>query len=59
MVDLDWSRVRAVDVFAVLASNVPSRGTLRSVRVYLSDYGMERMEAERAKGPQVRPGWES
>lgn len=53
LVDLDWSRVRAVDIFAVLKSFLPEGGRLISVRVYLSDYGKERMEAERVKGPQV------
>ena len=51
LVDLDWSRIRAVDLYAVLSSFVPSGGKLLHVAVYLSDYGKERIEAEQRLGP--------
>ena len=51
-VDLDWSRMRAVDVFAVLQSFVAGRGALRRVAVYVSDYGQAEMAREKAHGPR-------
>ncbi|KAI2488856.1 hypothetical protein MHU86_25910 [Fragilaria crotonensis] len=47
---MDWSHVRAVDVFAILAS-FTSPGSIRKVQVYPSDYGLERMEKEKVHGP--------
>ena len=47
---MDWSHVRAVDVFAILAS-FTSPGSIRKVQVYPSDYGLECMEKEMAHGP--------
>lgn len=53
IVDMDWDRVKAVDLFAALHSFVPKRGTLRSVTIYPSDYGLERMKEEETKGPSI------
>lgn len=50
VLNLNWDRVRAVDVFAMLHSFCPP-GTLRKVVVYPSDFGRERMERERIEGP--------
>lgn len=51
-VDLDWSRMRAVDVFAVLQSFVGKQGQLKEVTVYLSDYGKQEMAHEKEHGPR-------
>jgi hypothetical protein len=51
IVNLDWDHVRAVDLFALLASFVPEGGVLRSVTVFPSDYGTRRMAIEDIKGP--------
>ena len=51
-VDLDWSRMRAVDIFAVLQSFVKGHGTLRRVVIYVSDYGKQEMAHEKAHGPR-------
>ena len=51
-VDLDWSRMRAVDVFAVLQSFVGKKGQLKEVTVYLSDYGKQEMAYEKEHGPR-------
>lgn len=48
--DLDWEHLRAVDVFAILASFTPP-GALRRVSVYMSDFGQERMKKEELMGP--------
>ena len=53
IVDLDWDHVKAVDIYAVLRSFLPHGGELKRVTVYPSDYGIERMAEEEAKGPQV------
>eukprot|EP00963_Diacronema_lutheri_P001973 scaffold128_cov328-Pavlova_lutheri.AAC.24 len=53
IVDMDWDRVKAVDLFAALHSFVPKRGILRSVTIYPSDYGLERMKEEELKGPSI------
>ncbi|KAL3821659.1 hypothetical protein ACHAXA_006079, partial [Cyclostephanos tholiformis] len=50
VLNLNWDRVRAVDVFVMLHSFCPP-GTLRNVTVYPSDFGSERMERERVEGP--------
>ncbi len=44
VVDMDWSRVKAVDLFAVLASFTPSNGSIQSLTVYPSQFGKERMQ---------------
>lgn len=54
LVDLDWDKLGAVDVLAVLRSFLPAGGSIRSVTVYPSDYGLQRMKDEAAAGPQVR-----
>ncbi|KAL3792208.1 hypothetical protein ACHAW5_004083 [Stephanodiscus triporus] len=50
VLNLNWDRIRAVDVYAMLHSFCPP-GTLRNVAVYPSDFGLERMEKERIEGP--------
>ena len=40
--NLNWDQVRAVDLLAVLKSFEPAGGAIRSVSVYLSDFGAER-----------------
>ena len=50
VLNLNWERVRAVDVYAMLHSFCPP-GTLRGVAVYPSDFGLEKMERERVEGP--------
>ena len=60
VVDLDWSRLRAVDIMAVLRSFLPKAGRITRVTVYPSDFGMQRMKEEAVLGPQVcvaNPVW--
>lgn len=47
---MDWAHVRAVDLFAMLAS-FTAPGSIRKVQVFPSDYGLERMEKEKVHGP--------
>lgn len=51
-VDLDWEHIKAVDILAVLQSFVPDGGSIVSVTVYPSDYGLEKMAEEKQSGPK-------
>lgn len=50
IMNLDWTNVRAVDIFAVVSSFVPPGSVLR-VRVFPSDFGLQKMEKEQLTGP--------
>eukprot|EP01082_Thalassiosira_pseudonana_P014061 g12308.t1 g12308 contig6:1665251-1667103(-) len=50
ILNLDWSNIRAVDVYAMLHSFCPP-GTLKKVEIYPSDFGREQMAKERKEGP--------
>lgn len=53
IVDLDWDKIRAVDLLAVLRSFLGTGQTIRGVAVYPSDFGLQKMKVEAAVGPQV------
>ena len=53
IVDLDWDKIRAVDILAVLRSFLGQGQSIRGVTVYPSDFGLEKMQEEAAIGPQV------
>ena len=57
IVDLDWDKIRAVDILAVLRSFLTSSRAITGVTVYPSDFGLQKMQEEAAVGPQVRPHW--
>ncbi|OWF52313.1 ESF1 homolog [Mizuhopecten yessoensis] len=49
--NLDWDRIKAVDIFVLLSSFLPTGGALRSVKIYPSEFGKTRMAEEAIKGP--------
>ncbi|CAF1301576.1 unnamed protein product [Adineta steineri] len=49
--NMDWDRVRAIDIFLLLNSWKPADGTIKSVTIYPSEYGIQQMEAEKKFGP--------
>lgn len=51
MVNLDWDHVKAVDLFKIFNGFKPDGSIIRSVRVYPSEFGKERMAKEEAEGP--------
>ena len=53
IVNLDWERVRAVDLYAVLRSFLPTGGVLRSVAILLSDFGESQQAQEARLGPSI------
>jgi len=52
LVNMDWDRLRALDIYMLCRSFVAdSDGTVVSVAVYRSEYGKERMAEEEKYGP--------
>ncbi|GMH87930.1 hypothetical protein TrVE_jg6853 [Triparma verrucosa] len=49
MLNFDWDKVKAVDVFTLVSSFVEG---LKSVEIFPSDFGMERMKEEERLGPR-------
>ncbi|KAK9165072.1 hypothetical protein Scep_000263 [Stephania cephalantha] len=51
IVNMDWSQVRAIDLYVLLTSFLPKDGQLMSVTVYPSEFGLKCMEEEAVHGP--------
>ncbi|KZV34742.1 hypothetical protein F511_00644 [Dorcoceras hygrometricum] len=51
VINLDWSQVRAVDLYVLLTSFLPKGGQILSVTIYPSEFGLKRMEEEGTRGP--------
>ena len=50
VMNMEWTHIRAVDIFAIVASFTPP-GSVKRVQVFPSDFGMERMDKEDQFGP--------
>jgi hypothetical protein len=53
VIGLDWSRTRAVDIYASFQSFCPAGMQMKEVKVHPSKLGMERLALEATLGPQV------
>jgi hypothetical protein len=51
LVNMDWERVKAMDLLLLLRSFAPSNGQVLSLKIYRSEFGKQRMEHERHFGP--------
>lgn len=40
---LEWERIRAVDLYVLLYSFLPTRGQIQRIAVFPSEFGCERM----------------
>uniref|UniRef100_A0A2M4AHI2 Putative esf1 n=1 Tax=Anopheles triannulatus TaxID=58253 RepID=A0A2M4AHI2_9DIPT len=49
---MDWDRIRAVDIMVLLSSFLPPGCSIKSVKIYPSEFGKERMQEEEERGPQ-------
>lgn len=50
---MDWTKVQAQDVFVLLSSFLCTTGTLKSITIYLSIFGEEKLKVEDRYGPQI------
>ena len=53
LVSADWDKLRAVDILAALRPFAPAGGAVLSVSVVPSDFGLQSMARDEAKGPQL------
>lgn len=50
IVDLDWTNIKALDIFVLCSSIIPNTTGIKSVTIYYSDYGLDRMPKEATLG---------
>lgn len=49
--NMDWDRIRALDLMVLFNSFLPPGGCIESIAIYPSEFGKERMKEEEIKGP--------
>ncbi|XP_024542740.1 pre-rRNA-processing protein esf1 [Selaginella moellendorffii] len=53
VVNMDWSCIKALDLLMVFNSFLPKGGSIASVAVYPSQFGLEQMKKEEVHGPAL------
>ena len=53
IINMDWDHIKAADLYVVLHSFLPATGKLEYVRVFMSEFGRERLAQEAVKGPAL------
>ncbi|CUM63137.1 uncharacterized protein PRCAT00000704001 [Priceomyces carsonii] len=51
VVNMDWDNLRAVDLMATFISFVPVGGSIASIKIYPSEYGLQQLAKEEVEGP--------
>ncbi|RCH88892.1 pre-rRNA-processing protein esf1 [Rhizopus stolonifer] len=51
LVNMDWDKIKAVDIMKVLNGFKPDTGVIQSVTIYPSEFGKERLKLEETQGP--------
>ena len=51
IVNVDWDQLKAVDLFVLVNAFKPPMGHVKSVKIYPSEFGKERMQREAIEGP--------
>ncbi|RCH99420.1 pre-rRNA-processing protein esf1 [Rhizopus azygosporus] len=51
LVNMDWDKIKAVDILKALNGFKPDTGIIKSVTIYPSEFGKERLAAEEVSGP--------
>ncbi|KAI8330502.1 hypothetical protein BC941DRAFT_475610 [Chlamydoabsidia padenii] len=51
LVNLDWDKVKSMDIYQVLNGFKPKTGVIERVSIYPSEFGKERIEKEEREGP--------
>lgn len=51
LVNMDWDKIKAVDILKVLSGFKPDTGIIKSVTIYPSEFGKERIAQEDMQGP--------
>ncbi|KAI8352103.1 hypothetical protein BD560DRAFT_450003 [Blakeslea trispora] len=51
LVNMDWDKIKAVDILKVLNGFKPDTGVIQRVSIYPSEFGKERLKQEETQGP--------
>lgn len=51
IVNMDWDQLKAVDLYVLVSAFKPAMGQVKSVKIYPSEFGKQRMAREALEGP--------